>query len=1062
MYINRIKGIRILFIILILFFSLSCFQYSSITNSSSEIESRWKNFPDASLDSFLLNAFITYKELPEPSNEFEVAVNSVIELDTQEKPNNINTVLYEISTCKEIEFSQSSSLPEEMLSGLQISPANLGVDNSESDQILDIIQSTNPYNAETVIGSDNRTKVSPTTSFPWRTICKLEITAQDATNWMGSGAIIDENHVLTCGHNVYLHDHGGWASSIRVIPGKDGASEPYGDALVTYMRTYNGWINNQSHEYDWAVITLDTNIGLTTGWMGRWTADPSNSIYTGILNTAGYPGDLDSGQCLYRVSDNGRTATEYNHWYYMDTYGGQSGSPVWWYNGTDRFICTVHAYGDDGSGSNHGTRLNRDKYDRIIQWLDEDKSLYPDMIDRGEVYAGFSPINVRPGLTNFNIWCDILNMGNGSSRTFTVSYYASTNTIISVSDYLIGTDTVYSISPSSNGTSSWFGTFPGGVPSGNYYIGWIIDSGSDVLELNESNNVAYISSYQVTVDSIAPSNPSYCDQLNGSTVTNLWQNSINSPIFNWSGAYDTHSGIAGYYYYWGSNPFGTSSSYTTLVNYTPTAVTTGTYYLRIRSIDNVGIVALSWTTLYIFKYDSDPPETDISYSILSPPNYISNSSEFSLSSQDFSCSGVNSIFYQIDGGTSNQYTIPFDLNGYQEGLHTISFWGTDNAGNIEPTNYIIVYLDNTAPLIISSNIPSKIKGGQTITLKITCDSPNYTAKITIKGVERSMTNLQNGEYVYYWNTKAEKYHSYPISITVTDQVGNIEIYNTVVQLTNPFLLILVILAVTLGASASAIILVIRYKRRNKSAYPSYKKETYIPPTQKISSSPEISPILSLDNLSRDKFTTPSSTTIPTSQAPITTPKPPQPLSSQTAEIPQKPFPLPTKCPYCHTSLSELKINNLIKGLTVICSECYKNIKPTTEDLSKILEEKPVLKEISPPTSESTELLPTLTPPNEPTKSTPELISKEKPELSDEEVEKLLAAVEIKLLESKETTESKTIIPKDVVSSLKTVSLLCPHCNQQLTEDKIKKLQEGSKVFCPKCLKIISADIIALE
>jgi len=387
------------------------------------------------------------------------------------------------------------------------------------------LTSTPPYEGlwetggfpETVFPPDDRSLVgySTTKTYPWRTICKIYMTAADGTNWMGSAAIIGPSHghgyhILTAGHCIYIHDHGGWISSIKVIPGFDGAQtydyqkEPYYHAWGTYIRTYTGWTDYADHRHDWAVVTLNRCVGDSTGWMGRMTASPSNPVYTGILNTAGYPGDKSSGLRMYFDSDNGRTANEYNHWYYMDTYGGQSGSPVWvYYSGTgDRYILTVHAYGNDGSGSNHGTRLNSDKFDRIITWLDADTppASRADLIDDGETFRGFSPTTVYAGTTSFHVWCDVRNIGTASSGGFYVYYYASVNTIISTSDYLIGTDYISNIVAFDYADSDWIGIFPANIPEGSYWVGWIIDKTNLVSEFDEGNNVAYKTSYKLTVN----------------------------------------------------------------------------------------------------------------------------------------------------------------------------------------------------------------------------------------------------------------------------------------------------------------------------------------------------------------------------------------------------------------------------------------------------------------------------------------------------------------------------------------------------------------------------------
>jgi V8-like Glu-specific endopeptidase len=363
--------------------------------------------------------------------------------------------------------------------------------------------------AESVIGTDGRVQVANTATYPWRTIVKLFITFPSASGGC-SGSIIgraDNNafHVLTAGHCVYSHDHGGWATSIEVVPGLDDDYMPYNNAWATNMRSYAGWTSSAMTEHDWAVITLDRRVGNHTGWMGRMTDSSSSSIYTGVLNSAGYPQDKGS-VTMWFDSDNGHSADEYNHWYYIDTYNGQSGMPIWRYVDPDRHILSVHTCGTggcgiDSKGVNHGTRLNSDKFDRIITWIDSDTppTDYADLIDDGQTYSGFSPNSVIPGLTTFDVWNDVRNIGTASSGGFNVSYYASTNTIISAGDHLIGTAYVSSITPFNWRDSDWDGTFPNDIPPGTYWVGWIIDSDDNVVEFSESNNTAYKSSYQLTV-----------------------------------------------------------------------------------------------------------------------------------------------------------------------------------------------------------------------------------------------------------------------------------------------------------------------------------------------------------------------------------------------------------------------------------------------------------------------------------------------------------------------------------------------------------------------------------
>ena len=361
--------------------------------------------------------------------------------------------------------------------------------------------------AETIFPPDDRQIITNTDEYPWSSICKLYITADDDTKWIGSGAIIDEFHVLTCGHNVYLHDNGGWAKSVEVIPGMDGSYEPFGSAMVTNMRSYTGWTQDEMEEHDWAVLTIDTNMGYNTGWLGLQTENPSHSIYTGTLHTAGYPGDLDYGERMYYTTDIGDSADEYNHWYWLDSAPGQSGSPVWTDDGSNRYIVSIYAYSyEDEVYPNFGTRINQDKFDQISVWLNEDSSNpLPDLRDRGLNYSSFSPDQLSLGSSTLDIYGNIENIGFTSVGAFEVSFYLSTDSTVSTGDFLLGTDIISSLNVNSYIASTWSGSLPGTITDGNYYVGWIIDPSNSIDEFNENNNKQIIESEMLQIDRTVPS-----------------------------------------------------------------------------------------------------------------------------------------------------------------------------------------------------------------------------------------------------------------------------------------------------------------------------------------------------------------------------------------------------------------------------------------------------------------------------------------------------------------------------------------------------------------------------
>ena len=407
----------------------------------------------------------------------------------------LNTIEYDMQ--KEVEIFVENREIKEQSSQTMVEPFKGILDVNYTLHEEDNIKSS--Y----VFPPDDRQQIFTTSNYPWRTICKLFITAQDNTQYIGSGAILDEFHVLTCGHCAYLHEHGGWAKQIEIVPGMNGLSDPYGSAYVTYMRSYTGWTQDELPEHDWAVLTLDRSTGLFTGWMGRQTLDSSSPIYTGVLNTAGYPGDLDYGYNMYHTSDNGDRAEEYNHWYWLDTAGGQSGSPIWRYNGTNRYILTIHAYAyENGADANFGTRLNNDKFNSINTWLSEDSSSppndKPDLVDR-DYHSAISTTSVFAGQTHFEIYCDVKNQGTATASSFKVEFYASKDWVISTSDYLIGSKIITNLDGFDYSEADWSGVFPSNIPEGSYFLGWIIDVENSVDELDEGNNIVTINNLKLEV-----------------------------------------------------------------------------------------------------------------------------------------------------------------------------------------------------------------------------------------------------------------------------------------------------------------------------------------------------------------------------------------------------------------------------------------------------------------------------------------------------------------------------------------------------------------------------------
>lgn len=219
---------------------------------------------------------------------------------------------------------------------------------------------------EVILGPDNRVRVGAITSYPWRAICALKITARNGRRFIGTGWLVGPRTVITAGHCVFMHNEGGWASSIEVIPALSDASRPYGSASSGNLRSVTGWTNSRNRDFDYGAIILPENrpLGNTVGFFGVAVRNDS-FLMASALNLSGYPSDKGGNQQWFMAQR--PTATSANViTYNIDTFGGQSGSPVWIFQNGQRYAVGIHTNGS-GNG-NSATRINNSVYTNILNW----------------------------------------------------------------------------------------------------------------------------------------------------------------------------------------------------------------------------------------------------------------------------------------------------------------------------------------------------------------------------------------------------------------------------------------------------------------------------------------------------------------------------------------------------------------------------------------------------------------------------------------------------------------------------------------------------------------------
>src|SRR6266849_9762358 len=118
------------------------------------------------------------------------------------------------------------------------------------------------------------------------------------------------------------------------------------------------------------------------------------------------------------------------------------------------------------------------------------------------------------------------------------------------------------------------------------------------------------------------------------------------------------------------------------------------------SVDQAGNTEHAET--FTVMIDKTPPMTTASVASGTPGTngWYTSDVTVSLNATD-NLSGIQNIYYQIDGGSVQVYSgSPFAVQG--DLVHTITFWSVDQAGNTEPAETFTVMIDKTPPTITIS------------------------------------------------------------------------------------------------------------------------------------------------------------------------------------------------------------------------------------------------------------------------------------------------------------------------------------------------------------------------
>jgi V8-like Glu-specific endopeptidase len=264
------------------------------------------------------------------------------------------------------------------------------------------MEQTTPASVGVVLPGDNRAAVHNTTVPPSCWVGSLVTSWPGDDRRRGTATLIDNRHLLTCGHNLYDTSLEVGALQAVFVPGLTRTStgqvfRPYPPRQVLRWKVSDDYRSNGGpppgpdgiapgditrYLSDYAVARLDEEISTPPGESMMAYSWPGTNVVEGqVCTILGYSGDLDpTGSTQYtRTGPVHVDNTEEFVTYQMSTYPGDSGAPVF-YQPQGRHYWTIVAVhvsgvpptpGAPGTGLNFGPALPPSVLDRRAEMMDD-------------------------------------------------------------------------------------------------------------------------------------------------------------------------------------------------------------------------------------------------------------------------------------------------------------------------------------------------------------------------------------------------------------------------------------------------------------------------------------------------------------------------------------------------------------------------------------------------------------------------------------------------------------------------------------------------------------------
>ena len=219
-----------------------------------------------------------------------------------------------------------------------------------------------PYS---IIGQDNRVRVTKYTSAPYRYIGMIQYGPEDGAGNKGTGFLVGPSLVLTSARYVYDKHIGIYEEDIYFAPGSSASSDTYGRYKAKAIHVPSAYITSKKgdenyRKYDYALVELEFPVGNQTGYFG-YRINAVEYPYSVNVNITGYGSDGD----MYK--DTGKATMQTNNYlmnYTIDTVDKTAGAPIYKSENGQFYAIGLHS----GAASNYNFgRLITDRIASAIQ-----------------------------------------------------------------------------------------------------------------------------------------------------------------------------------------------------------------------------------------------------------------------------------------------------------------------------------------------------------------------------------------------------------------------------------------------------------------------------------------------------------------------------------------------------------------------------------------------------------------------------------------------------------------------------------------------------------------------